>query len=72
MDKPAKPKEITVKITGNIALFDIVKSPTFACVRKISKNEVRTVALEDFIAIPTNMAIKLILTITTDFSISWI
>ena len=48
MDKPAKPKEITVKITGNIALFDIVKSPTFACVRKISKNEVRTVALEDF------------------------
>ena len=41
----------------------IVKSPMFACVRKINKNEVTIVAFEDFKAIPTNRAIKLMLTI---------
>ena len=64
--------EITVKTAGNTALFAMVKSPTFACVRKISKNEVMIVAFDDFRAIPTNKAIKLMLTITTDFNISWI
>lgn len=59
-----------VKITGKTALFAIVKSPTFACVRKISRNEVIMVAFEDFKATPTNKAIKLILTITTDFNIN--
>ena len=68
----AKPKEIIVKINGNTALSASVKSPTLACVRKINKNEVIIVALDDFIAIPTNRAIKLILTITTDFNINWI
>ena len=70
IDRTAKPTEIIVNIAGNIALFAIVKSPTFACVRKINKNEVIIVAFEEFKAIPTNKAIKLILTITTDFNIS--
>ena len=68
--KTANPREITVKTTGNTALPAIVKSPTFACVKKISKNEVIIVALEDFTAIPTNNAIKLMLTVTADFSIN--
>ena len=72
IDKAAKSKEIAVKIMGNTALPAIVKSPMFACVRKINKNEVTIVAFEDFKAIPTNRAIKLMLTITTDFSISCI
>ena len=67
-----KPKEIIVKINGITTLPASVKSPTFACVRKINKNEVIIVALDDFIAIPTNRAIKLILTITTDFNINGI
>lgn len=72
IDKAAKSKEITVKMIGNTALPAIVKSPMFACVRKISKNEVTIVAFEDLKAIPTNRAIKLMLTITTDFRISCI
>jgi len=42
--------------TGNTALSASVKSPTFACVRKISRNKVTITALEDFIARPVNRA----------------
>lgn len=70
MDKTAKAKEIAVSTIGNAALSCIVISPTFACVRKISKNEVTIVAFEDFIAIPTNKAIKLMLTTTKAFNIN--
>ena len=69
-DRAANPNETAVKTIGKTGLSDIVKSPTFACVRKISRKEVTTAALEDFIAKPTNKAIKLMLTMTTDFKIS--
>ena len=72
MDKPAKRKDNTVNIAGNTALSAMVKSPTFAWVRKISKNEVTIVVFEDFFIIPANNAIKLMLMITTDFNINWI
>ena len=58
-DSTANTKEMAVRIIGNTALSDIVKSPTLAWVRKISKNEVTTAAFEDFAASPTNSAIKL-------------
>ena len=70
IDNIANVKDTIVNTSGTTALSAIVKSPTFACVRKISKNEVIIVAFEDFIAIPTNNAIKLILTITKDFRIN--
>lgn len=70
MERKAKTKEIIVNRTGNIALFAIVKSPMFACVSIISKNEETIVAFDDFIAKPINRAIKLIVTITTDFKIN--
>ena len=72
IDNTANPKDTIVSISGNTALSAIVKSPTFACVRKISKNEVIIAAFEEFTAIPTNNAIKLMLTITKDFNINWI
>lgn len=72
MDSMAKTKEMTVRIIGNTALSDSVKSPMFACVRKISKKEVTMAAFEDFMVIPANRAIKLMLTVTADFKISWI
>lgn len=72
IDRKAKIKEITVNITGKIALFAIVRSPIFACVKTISRNEEIIVAFEDFIAIPINNAMKLIVTITMDFTINWI
>ena len=71
-ERNANSREISVRITGNTALSASVKSPTFACVRKISRNEVTITALEDFIARPVNRAIKLMLTITADFRSSWI
>ena len=70
IDRNAKTNDIAIRIIGNTMLFAIVKSPIFACVIKINKNEVIIVAFEDFIAKPTNRAIKLILTITKDFNIS--
>ena len=70
IDRKAKIKESTVKITGKIALFAIVRSPMFACVKIISRNEEIIVAFEEFIAIPINNAIKLIVTITKDFTIN--
>ena len=70
MERKAKISEISVNMTGNIALFAIVKSPMFACVSIISKNEDMIVAFDDFIAKPINRAIKLIVTITTVFKIS--
>ena len=72
IDNTANPKDTAVRTKGNTALSAMVKSPAFACVRKISKNEVIMVAFEDFAAIPTNSAIKLMLTMTKDFRISWI
>ena len=65
-----KTKEMIVKIIVTIALSAIVRSPIFACVSKISRNEVMIVAFEDFKAIPTNRAIKLMLTVTTDLNTS--
>lgn len=62
--------EMKVKIIGKIKLFFIVKSPILACVRKISRKDEIMVAFDDFMARPMNNAIKLMLTITTDFKIS--
>ena len=70
MERKAKISDIIVNMTGNIALFAKVRSPIFACVSIISKNEDMIVAFDDFIAKPINRAIKLIVTITTDFKIS--
>lgn len=70
MEKNAKTNEITIKITGKTALFAIVRSPTFACVRIINRKEEIIVAFEDFIAIPINKAMKLMETTTMDFTIS--
>jgi hypothetical protein len=70
MERKAKISDIIVNMTGNIALFAKVRSPMFACVSIISKNEDMIVAFDDFIAKPINRAIKLIVTITTDFKIS--
>lgn len=72
IERKAKSSEITVKIIGKTALSAIVRSPIFACVKIISRKEEITVAFEDFIAIPINRAIKLMETITMDFTISWI
>ena len=72
MERKAKSNEISVNIIGNMVLFAIVKSPIFACVSTISKNEEIIVAFDDFIAIPINRAIKLIVTITADLRISQI
>ena len=69
-DKTANIREIIVKTKGNTALSASVKSPTLACVKKISRNDEITVAFEDFIANPINSAIKLMVTIETDFTIS--
>lgn len=69
-DRTANTKDIKVRITGKTRLFFIVKSPIFACVKKISRKDEIIVAFEDFIARPMNRAIKLMLTITTDFRIS--
>ena len=62
MERKAKISEISVNMTGNIALFAIVSI--------ISKNEDMIVAFDDFIAIPINRAIKLMVTMTTDFKIN--
>ena len=70
MERTAKISDIIVNMTGNIALFAKVRSPMFACVSIISKNEDMIVAFDDFIAKPINKAIKLMVTITTDFKIS--
>ena len=70
MERKAKISDIIVNMTGNIALFAKVRSPMFACVSIISKNEDMIVAFDDFIAKPINRAIKLIVTITTVFKIS--
>ena len=70
MERTAKISDIIVNMTGNIALFAKVRSPMFACVSIISKNEDMIVAFDDFIAKPMNKAIKLMVTITTDFKIS--
>ena len=71
MDSAAKAKETAVSTAGNTTFSLRVKSPTFACVRKTSRNEVTTAAFEDFITSPANSAIKLMLTITADVKISW-
>ena len=71
MDKKANRKDNAVKTTGKRALPAIEKSPTFAWVRKKSKNEVTIVVFEDFFIIPINNAMKLMLTITPDFNINW-
>ena len=60
MERKAKISDIIVNMTGNIALFAKVRSPIFACVSIISKNEDMIVAFDDFIAKPINRAIKLI------------
>ena len=46
IDNTANPKDIAVSTRGNTALSANAKSPTFAWVRKISKNEVIMVAFE--------------------------
>ena len=51
-------------------MFAIVRSPIFACVKIINRKEEIIVAFEDFIAKPINSAIKLIVTIEIDFTIS--
>ena len=71
IDRVANTKEMSIKIAGNMAFPANEKSPIFACVRKISKNEELIVAFDDFIVMPTNKAMKLILTIITDFTKSW-
>ena len=69
-DRKAKISEIIVRIRGNIALFAIVRSPMFAYVNKIiSKNEINF-AIEYFIDRPINSAIKLMVMIEIDFTIS--
>ena len=50
-----------------MALSAKEKSPTLAYVKKISRKDDTMVAFEDFIAIPINKAIKLMVTMTTDF-----
>ena len=50
-----------------MALSAKEKSPTLACVKKISRKDDTMVAFEDFIAIPINKAIKLMVTMTTDY-----
>ena len=50
MERKAKISDIIVNMTGNIALFAKVRSPMFACVSIISKNEDMIVAFDDFIA----------------------
>lgn len=52
---------------SRMALSAKEKSPTLACVKKISRKDDTMVAFEDFIAIPINKAIKLMVTMTTDF-----
>ena len=69
-DRKAKISERMVRMKGNIALFAIVRSPMFACVNRISRKEEIIVAFEDFIDRPINSAIKLIVTIEIDFTIS--
>ena len=70
MERKAKINEIIVKITGKTALFAIVRSPIFACVKIIKRKDEIMVAFEDFIAIPINREIKLIETVTMDFAIN--
>lgn len=72
IERNAKTSDIKVRITGKTALSAIVRSPIFACVKKINRKEEIIVAFEDFIAIPMNRAIKLMVTVTIDFTISWI
>lgn len=48
-DKTADISKIIVKTKGNTALSASVKSPTLACVKKMSRNNEITVAFFDFL-----------------------
>ena len=68
IDKNAKIKEITVSTAETTTLFAIVKSPILACVKRISRKDATIVALDDFIFIPINREMKLMVTMVIDFT----